>query len=137
MMRFKFLALALAMVGCSSAQCRKPLSINKEGDSATVNEKLLAGPGRSLVAKKDGSKQCEKPDQGLAKSLDAMKSELKDIKVYDMAKQQDGMMRIQVCGSATGTYNVYEVGEEDVKKAIALGFVRWPILKKGTVGDDR
>ena len=136
MMKFKSAVLMMVLVGCSSAQCRKPMEIKKDTEGG-VPEKLLAGPGRALVAKKDGSKQCEKADQSSAKSVEAMKSELKDIKVYDMAKQQDGVMRIALCGSPTGDYNVYEIGEEDVKKASGFGFVRWPILKKGAPGDDR
>lgn len=137
MMKIKSFVIALTVIGCSSAQCRKPMSINKENEAGAVIEKLLAGPGRALVAKKDGSKQCEKTDQTSAKSLEAMKSELRDIKVYDMAKQQDGVMRIALCGSPTGNYNVYEISEEDVNKSLSFGFVRWPILKKGAVGDDR
>ena len=132
----KHFFLALILVGCSSAQCRKPAQINKQ-DGAAVPEKLLAGPGRMLVAKRDGSKQCQTEDQNTSKNPEAMKSELKDIKVYDMAKQQDGMMRTAVCGAPTGNYNVYEVAEEDAAKALKLGFVRWPIMKKGTPGDDR
>lgn len=137
MVKTGYLILTLLIVGCSTAQCRKPLVINKEGETSTVAEKLLAGPGRALVAKKDGSKQCEKPDQSSAKTLEAMKKDLKDIKVYDMAKQQDGAVRIALCGSPTGNFNVYEIAEEDVKKATTLGFIPWPILKKDSVGDDR
>lgn len=136
-MKIKAALLVLILVGCSSAQCRKPVSIKKEGEASAVPEKLLAGPGRALVAKRDGSKQCEKPDQSSAKTAEAMKKDLKDIKVYDMAKQQDGQMHIALCGSPTGIYNVYEIGEEDAAKALSYGFIRWPILKKGSLGDDR
>lgn len=125
------------LFGCSTAQCRKPTQIDKEAGNTAVPEKLLAGPGRTLVAKKDGSKQCQGVDASTAKTPEAMKAELKDIKVFEMAKQQDGMMRIALCGSPTGNYNVYEIAEEDFKKASKYGFIRWPIMKKGTPGDDR
>lgn len=135
MFKLQMAALLMVLIGCSTAQCRKPAQINKD-TATTADEKLLAGPGRVLVAKPDGSKQCQSPDSSTAKSLDAMKSDLKDIKVYDMAKQKDTLMRPQVCYTApTGMHNVYEIGEEDLKKALSFGFVPWPLMKKGSYDD--
>lgn len=133
-MKIQIAALLMMLVGCSTAQCRKPVQIQKD-EAPAANEKLLAGPGRALVAKPDGSKQCQKADANASKSVETMKGELKDIKIYDMAKQQDTGMRPQVCGSATGLFNVFEIAEEDLKKALGLGFVRWPIMKRGSYDD--
>jgi hypothetical protein len=35
------------------------------------------------------------------------------------------MMRIQVCGAATGYSNVYEIDQKDLEKALKLGFRKW------------
>lgn len=134
MFKIQITALVLMLVGCSTAQCRKPAQIQTDGAPA-VAEKLLAGPGRALVAKADGSKLCQKPDANTSKTVESMKADLKDIKIYDMANQEDTGMRTQVCGGAAGNYNVYEIAEEDLKKALARGFVRWPIMKKGSYDD--
>ena len=137
MFKFKNVFLIVALVGCSSAQCRKPMQIVKQDGEAGANEKLLAGPGRVLVAKQDGSMTCQKADQNTSKTVEAMKADLKDIKVYDMAKQSDGLMHTQDCNRKTGNYNVYEIAEEDAAKALKLGFINWPLMKKGGSYDDR
>ncbi|MBC7754600.1 MAG: hypothetical protein H7Z71_10210 [Moraxellaceae bacterium] len=54
-----------------------------------------------------------------------MQKELKEIAVFSSMNQNDGMMRIQVCGSATGNYNVYEILESDLEKAQTYGFKLW------------
>ena len=80
-----------------------------------------------LVAKHDGSKQCDKKS---GTSLDVMVKDLGEIKVYDQFKAQDDLMRIQVCGAPTGMHNVYEISKSDLKKATQVGFTLWKGSKK-------
>lgn len=77
---------------------------------------------RVFVYKADGSLQC---GQGKKISLDDMKKDLKDIKVYSSENKSDGMMRIQVCGAPTGMANVYEIDQKDLAAALKLGFKKW------------
>lgn len=77
---------------------------------------------RIFVHKPDGSLQC---NQGSPISVEEMKKDLKDIPVYSSRKQNDGQMRIQVCGAPTGMSNVYEIDRAQLQKAIELGFEEW------------
>lgn len=77
---------------------------------------------RVKVYKADGSLQC---GQGKALPTAEMQKQLKDIKVYSSANKNDGMMRIQVCGSPTGNANIYEIDRKDLEAAIKLGFKEW------------
>ncbi|MBC7458424.1 MAG: hypothetical protein H7235_09110, partial [Bdellovibrionaceae bacterium] len=54
-----------------------------------------------------------------------MQKDLKDIVVFSASNQNDGMMRIQVCGADTGNHNVYEIAESDLEKAKSYGFKQW------------
>ncbi len=74
------------------------------------------------VAKADGSLQC---GQGRAIPVAEMQKELGAIKVYSSANKNDGMMRIQVCGSPTGNHNVYEIDRKDLDAALKAGFKEW------------
>lgn len=77
---------------------------------------------RVLVAKPDGSQQCE---ENSGKSLDEMAKELGKVEVFRQFKKNDGMMRIQVCGAPTGIHNVYEIDKKDLQKALDIGFKTW------------
>lgn len=74
---------------------------------------------RVKVFKADGSLQC---GQGKATPVAEMQKELKGIKVHSAVNQNDGMMRIQLCGSPTGMINVYEIDRKDLEAALKLGF---------------
>ena len=74
------------------------------------------------VAKEDGTLQCSR---GKLIALADMQKDLKEITVFSSSNQNDGMMRIQVCGSPTGNYNVYEILEADLEKAKSFGFKLW------------
>lgn len=105
-----------------------------EGDS---KEKLINGgivmaaekkpgekmPSRVWIYKYDGSKQC---GTGEKISLSTMEKDLKGIKVFKRKSENDGKMRIQMCGTPTGTANVYEIKYSDLEKAQSLGFNLWP-----------
>lgn len=113
-----FLAVFLILLAsCTNKPCRE---VNTEGVPAEFlkpNQKISV-----FVYKYDGSKQC---NQGQEISLEAMSKQLTNIQILSMEKRNDGMMRIQVCGAATGEANVYEIHHEDLQKAKESGFQEW------------
>ena len=118
-MKFQIFAFSIVMMACASGHCRKQIA---PPALPAVEEKTEEVENRVFVAKPDGSLQCGK---GKIISLDTMKSQLKMIQIFSQAKKQDGLMHIQVCGSATGTSNVYEISPKDLKEAEKYGFKKW------------
>lgn len=114
---FSFIWLLAFTVGCANHHCR----VKKEGaDMADMAAGAKAE--KILVAKPDGSQQCESTS-GIP--LDRMAQDLGDIKIYRQFKANDGMMRIQVCGAPTGMHNVYEIDAANRQKALDVGFEIW------------
>lgn len=114
--------LFLILGACTHGNCRaqKPAE-----PTATANEaSMTSSPAtdRVKVHKADGSLQC---GQGKAIPVEEMQKQLKDIKVFSAANKNDGMMRIQVCGSPTGNSNVYEIDRKDLEAALKAGFKEW------------
>jgi hypothetical protein len=105
---------------CSTTNCeherRSQAAAKMTLDKGAFNMKKVK------IAKPDGTLQCS---QGKLIPLADMQKQLKDITVFSAKNQNDGMMRIQVCGAATGNHNVYEILESDLDKAKALGFEPW------------
>lgn len=125
-----FLGLVAGMIfsaGCKSGPCLRK-DLNKESlaasDAKTTPAEAPPAPrhARIKVAKSDGSLQCGK---GKQISLTEMSKQLAGIQIYSEENLNDGMMRIQVCGAPTGQFNVYEISQEDLKKATGLGFKQW------------
>lgn len=120
---FTMMALTVA---CASSNCREmkeksgelPPPVKKENDP--MSNTSLAD--RVKVAKPDGSLQC---GRGKAVPLTDMQKELGALKVYSSSNRSDGMMRIQLCGSPTGTFNVYEIDRKNLAAALRLGFQEW------------
>ena len=81
-------------------------------NQATTNDTTV------LVSKADGSLQCG--SKGL--STEEMEKQLKGIKILSRDKRPDGKMHIQVCGSPTGTVNVYEIPVSSLSEAETRGF---------------
>jgi hypothetical protein len=102
---------------CSSTHCR----LQEAENMKKASEKVAAVP-TVRVFKYDGSLQC-----GMGKSiaLEDMKLELKGIKIISAVHKNDGLMRIQLCGSPTGDANVFEISKDDLEKALALNFREW------------
>ena len=126
-MRKFMLALPLVFIlgACTHGNCRA----QKNGDKTVASTKEVpmssaASTERVKVHKADGSLQC---GQGKAIPPEEMQKQLKDIKVYSAAMKNDGMMRIQVCGSPTGNSNVYEIDRKDLEAALKAGFKEWTI----------
>lgn len=108
---------SLLSAACSNKPCR-------EVNTSNIPDHILKNQGQGVVKvyKYDGTKQC---GQGVEISLESMSKQLKGIKILSMSKKNDGQMRIQVCGAATGYANVYEISEKDLKKAQSYGFQVW------------
>ncbi len=100
-------------------------------DTAVQTPATTAPPTAAIVTVKvykyDSSRQC---GQGKAIALEDMAKQLKNVKVVGQEKQNDGMMRIQMCGAPSGIANVYEIDQRDLKKAVKLGFREWKYSEK-------
>lgn len=121
--------LVLALGACSTKSCKDM----KHADDSTVKAapidadreaamKTTTSADRVKVYKPDGSLQC---GMGKVIPLPEMQAELKGVPVYSSANKNDGMMRIQVCGSPTGNCNVYEIESKDLEAALKAGFKQW------------
>ncbi len=128
-------------VGCQNKPCREiqaekmaqqnTQAVNAKSQGGLVasqsnDDELKASSSSSQlkvkVYKPDGSLQC---GMGAKTPLDKMEKELKGIKVFSRSNQNDGLMRIQVCGAPTGQCNVYEISRKDLDKALKAGFKEW------------
>lgn len=126
--------LSAVLLGCATGKCvnaHTPASATTAANAAPAAAVATSGGttmkpesklDRVKVYKPDGSLQC---GQGKAIPLPEMQKELKDIKVYSSFNKNDGMMRIQVCGSPTGNSNVYEIDRSNLEAAVKLGFKEW------------
>lgn len=109
------LVFAQVILACATGNCRKE---ELERMQKTENK----GQERVFVYKYDGSLQC-----GMGKVLSAedMKKELKGIEIFSLKSKNDGLMRIQLCGSPTGQAHVFEILKVDLEKAQKKGFKEW------------
>jgi hypothetical protein len=122
--------LGFSLFGCATGKCLQQQALAasttapaaKPGASGGESMKPESKLERVKVYKPDGSLQC---GQGKAISAQDMQKDLKNIKVYSSATKSDGMMRIQVCGSPTGSSNVYEIDRKDLEAALKMGFKEW------------
>jgi hypothetical protein len=132
---------AVVFIGCASGKCLQTANAEKaaaanasasqttgasgasaSGATAKESMKPESKLDRVKVFKADGSLQC---GQGKAIAASEMQKDLGDIKVYSSANKNDGMMRIQVCGSPTGNANVYEIDRKNLEAALKKGFKEW------------
>ncbi|MBL7542380.1 MAG: hypothetical protein JNL11_01120 [Bdellovibrionaceae bacterium] len=122
-----FCGLTLVFIGCSTGNCRsQKIKSEQAGGPVTPKEnKLLQDPSaadRVRVFKPNGSLQC-----GQGKSIDVatMSKDLKDIHIYKSSVENDGKIRIQMCGVPTGNVNVYEIDKTSLESALSFGFTEW------------
>ena len=115
-----FIVFCFTILGCAAGNCRsqKPMSEQSSNNASQMVNVM----DRVKVFKYNGSLQC---GQGKSVTVKEMQKELKDIVVYSGVEKNDGMMRIQVCGSPTGDANVYEIDRKDLEKAQSFGFKEW------------
>lgn len=121
--------LSAVLLGCATGKCvnaHNSANATPAAAAAATSGGTTMKPESKLdrvkVYKPDGSLQC---GQGKAIPIPDMQKELKDIKVYSSFNKNDGMMRIQVCGSPTGNSNVYEIDRSNLEAAVKLGFKEW------------
>lgn len=117
----------ISLVGCSTGNCRsKQIQAEQAGPEVVPKEnKLLPDPtvtDRVRVFKANGSLQC-----GQGKTIDpaTMAKELKEISVYKSAVENDGKIRIQMCGAPTGNVNIFEIDKTNLERALGFGFTEW------------
>ncbi len=120
--------LAGLSLSCTQGHCRRKQDVQKAAAPVEAAPEPATkgaadnGNGRVMVYKYDGSLQC---GGGKAVSPDVMAKEMAGIQVFSSVKKPDGLMHIQVCGSSTGTANVFEISAKDLKKAESKGFKKW------------
>lgn len=113
--------------GCTTGNCRSH-QIEKEQEGGVMppkENKLIPAASvsdRVRVYKADGTLQCA---QGVRVDIKEMQKDLKDIKIYKSFSENDGMLRIQMCGAPTGNSHVFEIDRDNLAKALALGFKEW------------
>lgn len=116
------LILGILTLGCANTHCRDQKSATTvEAAAAKIQEKTSVSE-KVKVYKVDGSLQC---GMGKAISVQEMQKEFGTLPVYKAENKNDGMMRIQVCGSPTGQCNVFEIDRKNLDAAIKLGFKEW------------
>jgi hypothetical protein len=113
--------LILGLFGCASGHCRGRESIAEAAKMKWTDEEVMKKrkAERVFVYKPDGSLQC---GMGQPLTAEAMSKQLGDIKVLSMENKHDGLMRTQVCGSATGQINIYEISAVDLEAALKADF---------------
>lgn len=116
------LTLLFVLGACSHGNCRSQKKPAETTALSGVPMTATTTTARVKVYKSDGSLQC---GQGQQIPLAEMQTQLKGIKVYSSANKNDGLMRIQVCGSPTGNHNVYEIDRQDLEAALKAGFKEW------------
>lgn len=135
--------LTVSLLGCATGKCGNTRGSSTPGDSPTATTAAAPGtavamspstptPGAAMkpeskldrvkVYKADGSLQC---GQGKTIPLAEMQKDLGGLKVHSSFNKNDGMMRIQVCGSPTGNCNVYEIDRKNLEAALKKGFKEW------------
>lgn len=118
------LPLVFMLGACSSSNCKAQKTA--VGPAVKAGEEMPVAPSskvnRVKVYKEDGSRQCS---QGKALSVAEMQKQLKGIQVYSAENKNDGMIRIQLCGTPTGNSNVYEIDRKDLEAALKAGFKEW------------
>jgi hypothetical protein len=109
------LLVLVMFLGCTSTHCRikeiEQLQAKQENKPKTVK-----------VYRYDGTLQC---GMGKRIPLEEMQKDLKDIPILSAAHLNDGLMRVQLCGSPTGDANVFEIEDSKLERAKEFGFREW------------
>lgn len=103
---FGVLLSLLALTACQSMP-----------DSSTNGQYQAAWIAQDL-----GLKQCEPASAKQALSTREQQLAQQQIQVLDAHCASDGMMRVQLCGSAQGTQGVFKIAASQLQKAQSLGF---------------
>jgi len=122
--------LLLLFIGCTMKKCREindpTAKVEQEQSSALAansSAKEKKNEEKTVeVYQYDGTKQC---GQGKEIKIEAMAKRLKSISILSQRSQDDGLMRIQMCGAPTGRIHVFQIPEKKLKIAIKRGFREW------------
>ena len=122
------IVLTVVLASCTTGNCRsEQVKREQAGPEAAIpkENKLLPDPSqveRISVFKPNGSLQC---NQGKTIDKAVMEKSLKGIRVYKSSVENDGKLRIQMCGAPTGNVNIFEIDKVNLEMAITLGFAEW------------
>ena len=108
------------------------LACGSSGNNPEDNDNIESSPVMlTKVFKYDNTIQCE--DQGIP--LEVMQQELTtaNVNVVCAQKGNDGLVRITVCGTATGNINIYEIPKSQLEIAESLEFI--PVETLSEYGD--
>jgi hypothetical protein len=122
---WSFLLIACVFTACNTTSCRESNGNLQSTKKLTAEQDPMSKVSvadKIKVYKPDGSLQC---DMGKPISIDDMKKELKNLRVYSEVKLHDGKMRVQLCGTPTGQCNVFEIHRDDLQEAVKLGYSEW------------
>jgi hypothetical protein len=116
-----WLGLAVLLV-----QCALPGTLRQAwafgGKSSSEQQKANSADSAAVwVMRPDGSQMCT---ANSGQSLDAGAADLRKagIRVISSQKGNDSKMHAQMCGLPTGHTNAYQISQDDLAKAITLGF---------------
>lgn len=113
------LSVSFILNACSHGNCgAQKAESNLTGALVEKN----SSTDKVKIYKADGTLQC---GQGKKIDLSEMQKSLGNIKIYSSENKNDGMMRIQLCGTPTGNSNVYEIDRKDLEAALKAGFKEW------------
>ena len=108
---------------CSTINCK----IEERSDKVMNTTEKTSSDSKDLtqrifIYKPDGSLQC-----GMGQKIDPseMRKELGTVETFSAENKHDGLMRVQLCGHATGNCNVYQIKLTDLDLALKLGFKKW------------
>lgn len=125
-LKFLLWSCTLIVVACSTGHCRRgEKDVLKPLDPKPPTGYEEEDLGSLFVGKSDGSLQCGMREGIPLKEM--AKKDLPKVKILSSEKKNDGLMRIQSCGAATGMLNVYEIKHQDLRKAQRAGFT---VIKK-------
>lgn len=117
--------ISLILISCSTKECKRDsdrLIFPMQNRQSSVGDQKMDSIKKVKVSKANGSLQC---GMGKIISLDEMQKDLGVIQVFKAEVRNDGLMRIQVCGSPTGDHNVFEIAFTDLQAALNAGFKEW------------
>jgi hypothetical protein len=121
----RIFAVVFLISSCSSQGCRSEKLAEAEAAAGSLNKLKTLDPAANetvRIFKYDGTLQC---GMGKAIPLEIMLKDLGSLKVFSSERKNDGLMRIQLCGTPTGSSNVYQILKTDLAKAKTFGFKEW------------
>jgi hypothetical protein len=121
--------LSLGIVLCSVALVCSAQAFSRKAPEpaaaapAAGASTAAAAEAQVWITRPDGAQSCS---AGSGQSLDEGAAELRKskVRVLDSRKGNDGKMHMQMCGAPAGSTNAFLIPEEDLSRAVALGFVQ-------------